>query len=89
MERAKALFPSEILDKEKTLTILDSMETAGKNEEEPLWLLEKKSIMKALKTHNGNQSKVSHLLDIPRSSLHDKIKAYQIDVSRFKKRKEK
>ena len=89
VERAKALFQSEILDKEKTLTILDHMETENKSQEEPLWLLEKNSIIKALKTHHGNQSKVSYFLDIPRSSLHDKIKAYQINVSQFKKRREK
>ena len=89
VERAKALFQSEILDKEKTLTILDHMEVENKSQEEPLWLLEKNSIIKALKMHHGNQSKVSHFLDIPRSSLHDKIKSYQINVSQFKKRKEK
>ena len=88
VERAKALFQSEILDKEKTLTILDYMEMENKSQEEPLWLLEKNSIIKALKMHRGNQSKVSHFLDIPRSSLHDKIKSYQINVSQFKKRKE-
>ena len=89
IERAKALFQSEILDKEKTLSILDSMELENKNKEEPLWLLEKKSIVKALEIYNGNQRKVSSFLDIPRSSLHDKIKAYQIDVSQFKKEKVK
>ena len=87
VERAKALFPSEILDKEKTLNILDNLETEHKKKETPLWLLEKNSIIKALKSYHGNQKKVSELLDIPRSSLYDKIKAYNIDVSLFKKRK--
>lgn len=87
VERAKALFPSEIVDKEKTLSILDNMEEKNKNKEQPLWVLEKNSIIKALKTYHGNQSKVSVFLDIPRSSLHDKIKAYQINVSEFKRRR--
>ena len=88
VERAKALFQSEVLDKEKALTILDSLEKEDKKREQPLWLLEKNSIVKALKAYHGNQSKVSWLLDIPRSSLHDKIKQYQIDVAQFKKTKE-
>jgi len=85
VERAKALFHSEVLDKEKTMAILDSLEKKNKNNEDPLWLLEKNSIIKALKTYCGSQSKVSHVLEIPRSSLHDKIKTYKIDVSQFKK----
>ncbi|MCZ0932887.1 MAG: sigma 54-interacting transcriptional regulator [Oligoflexia bacterium] len=84
IERAKALFPSEILDKEKAQSILERLETKYKKEKEPLWLLEKNSIIQALKTYKGNQSKVSKLLDIPRSSLHDKIKQYQIDTKNYK-----
>ena len=44
VERAKALFPSEALDKEKILMILDGLEKENKKKEDPLWLLEKKSI---------------------------------------------
>ena len=84
IERAKALFPSEILDKEKAQSILERLETKYKQGKEPLWLLEKKYIIQALKTYKGNQSKVSELLDIPRSSLHDKIKQYQIDTKSYK-----
>ena len=84
IERAKALFPSEVLDKEKAQSILERLETKYKKEKEPLWLLEKNSIIQALKTYKGNQSKVSELLDIPRSSLHDKIKLYQIDATNYK-----
>lgn len=89
VERAKALFQTEILDKEKTLTILDCLEKENKKKENPLWLLEKNSIIKALKMYHGNQSKVSWFLDIPRSSLHDKIKEYKINVAQFKESKGK
>ena len=89
VERAKALFPSEALDKEKTIMILDGLEKENKKKEDPLWLLEKKSIIKALKSYNGNQSKASWLLDIPRSSLHDKIRDYKINVAQFKRRAER
>ena len=84
IERAKAIFSSEVLDKEKALSILERLENNYKKEKEPLWLLEKKSIIKALKTYKGHQAKVSKLLDIPRSSLHDKIKHYQINVKQYK-----
>ena len=87
VERAKALFPSEVLDKEKARMILDQSEKAHKEQTEPLWLLEKNSITKALKMCKGNQSKVAGLLDIPRSSLHGKIREYNIDVTQFKKSK--
>ncbi|MCY4320785.1 MAG: sigma 54-interacting transcriptional regulator [Bdellovibrionaceae bacterium] len=86
IERAKALFPSEFLDKEKALSILERLEDEYQKEKKPLWLLEKKSIIQALKTYKGNQTKVSQFLEIPRSSLHDKIKHYQIDVGFYKKR---
>ncbi len=82
VERAKAMFQSTVVDKEKTLMILDSMEE--ENKKEPLWLLEKRSILKALKTYQGNQKKVSYFLEVPRSSLHDKIKKYQINPEDFK-----
>lgn len=84
VERAKALFPSEILDREKALSILDNIEEENKSEAHPLWLIEKNSIIKALKTYKGSKKKVCQLLDIPRSSLYDKIQTYQIDTSQFK-----
>ena len=88
VERAKALFQSEILDKEKALMVLDTLEVENKNKEYPLWLLEKNSIIKALKMYHGNQSKTSWFLDIPRSSLNDKIKQYKINAAQFKKPKD-
>ena len=89
IERAKALFPSQVLDREKALSILERLESKYKKEKEPLWLLEKKSIISALKTYKGSQIKVSKLLDIPRSTLHDKIKQYQIKVSEYKEKLKK
>ena len=84
VERAKALFPSEVLDREKALMILDRLEEEYKKTGEPLWLLEKNSIIKALKIYKGNQAKASRFLDIPKSSLHDKLKEYQINASLYK-----
>ncbi len=89
VERAKALFAGEILDKEKALSLIDNLEEDNKKRREPLWLLEKKTITRALSLYRGNQTKASQFLDIPRSSLNDKIKVYQIKVSQFKKSKAK
>lgn len=83
IERAKAWFPGDTIDQEKSLNLIDRLiERAPK---EPLWCLEKKIISKALKKYSGNQSKVSVYLDIPTSSLSDKIKNYNIRLSDYKK----
>ena len=87
VERVKALFPSEILDKDKALAVLDMMEIEHKEKEQPLWLIEKNSIIRALEMFNGNQKKAATMLEIPRSSLYDKIKAYKIRLHSFKKEK--
>ena len=84
VERARALFPSEILNKEKTKMILDQLGKTRKAKTSPLWLVEKESILKALKMCKGNQSKVADILDIPRSSLHGKIREYNIDLKKLK-----
>ena len=91
VERAKAMFPGEIIDKGKALSLLDRMEEnkQGSCEQEPLRLLEKKSILKALDLSGGNQSRAARLLEIPRSSLHDKIKEYNISAFSFKKKAKK
>ena len=87
VERAKAIFQSEVLDKQKAVSILDIMEAENKTKEESLSTLEKKIITKALKLFKGNQAKVSNYLDIPRSSLHDKVIQYKINLLGFKKKK--
>ncbi|MFK8138609.1 MAG: helix-turn-helix domain-containing protein [Bdellovibrionales bacterium] len=40
--------------------------------------------MEILKQNNGNQRKTASELGIPKSTLHDRIKKYQIEVKDFK-----
>ena len=87
IERAKALFPSEVLDEERALSILERLEANYKKSKEPLWVLEKKSIVQALKTYRGSQTKASQFLDIPRSTLCDRIRLYKIDIKKYKTQK--
>ena len=87
VERAKALYPSEVLDKDKAFAILDDLESMHKEENGSFRNIEKGSILKALKMYHGNQKRAAWFLDMPRSSLHDKIKKFEIDPNMFKTKK--
>ena len=81
--RAKALFTNEIIDEEKVSFILDQ----GEKEQKTLVTLkglEKTAITTSLKRFKGNQSKVASSLDIPRSTLYDRIQEHGINVKQFK-----
>ena len=84
IERAKALYPSECLDKEKALSLLENLEYEYKKKEEPLWMKEKNHIIKILKKYKGHQKKASAILGIAPSSLSDKIRYYDIPIKSFK-----
>ena len=80
IERVRAIYCSEVIDKERALILLDHIDEAP----DPLWRVEKKHIMETLKIYRGNQVKSSESLDMPRSSLCDKIKLYEIDLQYYK-----
>jgi len=82
IERARALYSSGLIGKQEALSLLEKLEDSY----EPLWMVEKKHIIETLKMYRGNQRKVSEVLDMPRSSLHDKIKNYEINVKEIKKK---
>lgn len=46
--------------------------------------IEKTKIVSALKMTFGNQRHAAKLLEMPKSTLHDKIKKFKIDVNTFK-----
>ncbi|MBE8162699.1 MAG: sigma 54-interacting transcriptional regulator [Bdellovibrionaceae bacterium] len=50
-----------------------------------LKVLEKKAIYERLSANFGNQRKTADELGIPKSTLHDRVKTYEIDVKKFKK----
>lgn len=47
----------------------------------PLISQEKEAVVKALRQSKGNQSKAAHILGIARTTLANKIKKYEIDIS--------
>ena len=83
--RAKALFINEVIDKEKANLVLDHGEEVQDEEVvSTLSLMEKSMILKTLKKHKGHQKNVASELDIPPSTLHDKLKKYSIRPREFK-----
>ncbi len=83
VSRAKALFRNEVIDEEKTSFILHQGEKE-QNTAITLKKLEKKAIITSLKRFKGNQSKAALTLDIPRSTLYDRIQEHGINVKEFK-----
>lgn len=55
----------------------------GDGEEAPLQVVERKTILTALRTANGNKQEAAKLLQISRSKLWRKMKAYSITTSDF------
>ena len=80
VERAKALYPSKIIDEKKAFCLLENLD----HSHETLRMREKKHIMDSLKICHGSQVKASEILGIPRSSLNDKINHYKINVKDYK-----
>jgi len=81
VSRAKALFINEVIDEEKAFFILDQGQDPSSL---TLKTLEKNAITSYLKRFGGNQSKAAHALDIPRSTLYDRIQEHGINVNQFK-----
>lgn len=48
---------------------------------EPLWRVEKKEIIKALKYTNGNKTETARILELNRTTLYNKLSEYNITVS--------
>ncbi len=91
--RAAAYFPGKRIQEED----LDQLiETEGENQESltlcerddlpPLKEIERNLILSKLQKHFGNQRKVAEDLQMPKSTLNDKLKVYGIDPKNFKKR---
>lgn len=81
IERARAMYPSEGIDQERALNLLEELDHSHK----PLQMVEKNHILETLKKYRGNQTKSSEALEIPRSTLNDKIKEYKINLKECKK----
>ena len=91
--RAAAYFPGKRIQEEDLQQLLDTEDSSDdsfllNNEVElpPLKEIERNLILSKLQKHFGNQRKVAEELKMPKSTLHDKLKTYQIDPTTFKKR---
>lgn len=89
VNRATALYPREqILEShiEKLLdrTLLSRTEDRPTNDIPVIKEIEKQMIIKRLSANKGNQRRTAQDLGMPKSTLHDRLKYYSIDVSNFK-----
>ena len=89
MARAKALFMTQVIDREKAKLLLDNGENIMKKTKTPqetftLKEIERNVIINLLKKHDGHQTRVAEELDIPRSSLNDRLGKLRINPKIFK-----
>lgn len=90
VSRAAALYPCEQITEnhiEKLLdrTLLASNEDKVSGVNTPVIKeIEKQMIIKRLSANRGNQRRTAQDLGMPKSTLHDRLKYYNIDISTFK-----
>ena len=94
--RASALFPAQQIDELKVQKLLDknikkenNLETYPASTEGTLPVIkeiEKQMILKRLSANKGNQRLTANDLGMPKSTLHDRLKYYDIDVKSFKEK---
>ncbi|MCB0377548.1 MAG: sigma 54-interacting transcriptional regulator [Bdellovibrionales bacterium] len=91
--RSAAYFPGHRIQAEDLEQLLDlngERESFSVLEAEddlpPLKEIERNLIIQKLQQYYGNQRKAAEELRMPKSTLHDKLKAYSIDARHFKKR---
>lgn len=90
--RAKALFPQEYIQDEHMDHILDrpkdhySQDVQNSNQTNlpVLKEIERQMILKRLSANKGNQRRTAQDLGIPKSTLHDRLKYYNIDVRQYR-----
>lgn len=95
--RASALFPNELINEERIHKLLDKNISESDLEKDlgvtrsgpqlPIIKeIEKQMIIKRLAANKGNQKLTAVELGMPKSTLHDRLKYYAIDVISFKQR---
>ncbi|AFY00470.1 nitrogen assimilation regulatory protein [Bdellovibrio bacteriovorus str. Tiberius] len=89
VSRAAALYPrthitenhiEKLLDK----TLLEKSEERVSNDMPVIKEIEKQMIIKRLQANKGNQRRTAQDLGMPKSTLHDRLKYYDIDITSFK-----
>jgi DNA-binding NtrC family response regulator len=89
VSRAAAYFPGQQIEPDHLTQLVDEIPKANSSLMDnlpPLKELERELIIKNLEKYNGNQRKAAEELKMPKSTLHDRVKAYGINPFSFKKR---
>lgn len=94
--RASALYPKAYIDEKHIDLLLNRKEklahaqtgvnyaTEGQNQMSVIKEIEKQMILKRLAANQGNQKRTAIDLGMPKSTLHDRIRHYNIDLDQFK-----
>lgn len=91
--RAKAIYPDDyietaqvehLLGQSSHLSSLTSDQNLTSSQLPVLKELEKQMIIKRLAANKGNQRQTAHDLGMPKSTLHDRLKYFAIDVNSYK-----
>lgn len=89
VSRAAALFPQIRIEEEQIERLIDRSLLTGSQAMPPADIpvikeIERQMIIKRLEANRGNQRRTAHDLGMPKSTLHDRLKLYNINVSDFK-----
>ncbi len=96
--RIAAFYPGETIEPEQLRVVLEQtttppptpinrMMTHGEDSYPKYQTREKAMILECLRLHFGNQRQAAADLGMPKSTFHDKVKFYGIDVNQFKPQK--
>ncbi len=89
--RASALYPRQTIDETLVEKVCDGLRAMNQNrssdnliQQPVIKEIEKQLILKQLKVNKGNQRRTAKDLGIPKSTLHDRLKYYNINPKEFK-----
>ena len=84
--RAGVLFAGEVIDKEKALMVIDEADSplSEKKSRISFRAFERRILEGLMKKYRGNQTQIARDLELPKSSLNDKLEKYQIEPKKYK-----
>lgn len=82
--RAGALFAGEVIDKKKALMVIDEIDSLEKKSRISFKAFERRILEGLMKKYRGNQTQIARDLELPKSSLNDKLEKYQIEPKKYK-----
>ena len=89
LARAKALFPDEVIGAEKArLLTEEGLEIGGKRPSGRLTAFEKKLLLVLMRQYRGNQKQIAAILNVPVSTLHDRLAMHRIHGREYKAQNE-